>query len=512
MEMEKRSGKLKYTLLNNDKEGSIDFVDYDERFSFQKTKESISFGIICGSEKENKYPISIFGNNLVRVFVPKAYQRVDERGMFVIIPNESNKENIGVGEIISFTDMCTRESNSYYIVGLTTLDLSSNTPSLYLYSLDEEENKKRIHFPMEDVDKKEENKMKDQENEICFVSMISFPMSDSLLDLFIPSLGIESIENTKPCDNEFVCSTTLEMQENQEETNNTSNRLDVLNSPQSKQKNQIDEKGDVETNTIKEQTSPTYPDISSVRRIEANKNKRVAPKKQLDSKKQTNIGFFFTVIFATFFCTAVITLVMSNIYISTVVEKHNVEKMMKYKIEMNEMQSQRHSEYLEMMKCEIELELQLEKYHNLMNKMQSQRYFEMIKSEIQLAKYRALESMNEIKIKRYFFHKRSDDILLSNIYFIPMENNQSLITTCTETPLIFYCRYREPKKILLHPENWLKLSVITTPTIFITNINAKSEKELQTFLQSVGAEDYNSFLFDRETISHLYYPDYLYVV
>ena len=177
--------------LNNDQEGSIVFVDYDARFSFQKTKESISFGIICGSEKENKYPISIFGNNLVRVFVPKVYQRVDERGMFVIIPNESNKENIGVGEIISFTDMCTRESNSYYIVGLTTLDLSSNTPSLYLYSLNEEEKMKRIHFPIEDVDKQDEN-------EICFVSMISFPMSDSLLDLFIPNLGIETIENTKP--------------------------------------------------------------------------------------------------------------------------------------------------------------------------------------------------------------------------------------------------------------------------------------------------------------------------
>ena len=92
--------------------------------------------------------------------------------------------------------MCARESNSYYIVGLTTLDLSSNTPSLYLYSLNEEENMKRIHFPIEDIDKKDENN--DQENEICFVSMISFPMSDSLLDLFIPTLGIETIENMKP--------------------------------------------------------------------------------------------------------------------------------------------------------------------------------------------------------------------------------------------------------------------------------------------------------------------------
>ena len=190
MEMEKTNSTNETSeKLNNDKEGSIIFVNDDARFSFQKTKESISFGIICGSENENKFPISIFGNNLVRVFVPKAYQSVDERGMFVIIPNEPNKENIGVGEIISFTDMCTRESSSYYIVGLTTLDLSSNTPSLYLYSLSEEENMKRIHFPIANVQNKDE---------IILVSMISFPMSDALLDLFIPTLGIETIENTKP--------------------------------------------------------------------------------------------------------------------------------------------------------------------------------------------------------------------------------------------------------------------------------------------------------------------------
>ena len=196
MKMEKsNSTNERSEVLNNDKYGSIVFVDSDQKFSFQKTKKSISFGIICGSEKENKFPISIFGNNLVRVFVPKAYQRVDERGMFVIIPNE---ENIGVGEIISFTDMCTRESSSYYIVGITTLDLSSNTPSLYLYSLSEEENMERIHFPIEDGNKKDKNENKDQENEICFVSMISFPMSNSLLDLFIPTLQIKTIENTKP--------------------------------------------------------------------------------------------------------------------------------------------------------------------------------------------------------------------------------------------------------------------------------------------------------------------------
>ena len=94
--------------------------------------------------------------------------------------------------------MCTRESSSYYIVGLTTLDLLSNTPSLYLYSLSEEESMKRIHFPIAKVQNKDETENKDQENEICFVSMISFPMSDALLDLFIPTLGIETIESTKP--------------------------------------------------------------------------------------------------------------------------------------------------------------------------------------------------------------------------------------------------------------------------------------------------------------------------
>ena len=118
MEMEKsKSAYERSEVLNNDKEGSIVFVNYDARFSFQKTKESISFGIICGSEYENKFPISIFGNNLVRVFVPKAYQSVDERGMFVIIPNESNRtKKILVWEKLFHSQTCVLENPAHIIL------------------------------------------------------------------------------------------------------------------------------------------------------------------------------------------------------------------------------------------------------------------------------------------------------------------------------------------------------------------------------------------------------------
>ena len=175
--------------------GRIVFVDSDKKFSFHKTDESISMGIICGALEtpNNTFSINIFGSCLVQVFTPKQIQSVDERGMFVIlnknINEETNKQNIG--EIISFGSMSERECNSYDLVGICALDKSSSdSTSLFLYSQYDEENKERIHFPIHNESENEE--------ESCFVLMISLPMSASLLDLFIPTLGIQTIENSTP--------------------------------------------------------------------------------------------------------------------------------------------------------------------------------------------------------------------------------------------------------------------------------------------------------------------------
>ena len=190
------------TMKENNKEegeyygrGRIVFVDSDKKFSFHKTDESISMGIICGALEtpNNTFSINIFGSCLVQVFTPKQIQSVDERGMFVIlnknINEETNKQNIGIGEIISFGSMSERESNSYDLAGICALDKSSSdSTSLFLYSQYDEENKERIHFPIQNES--------DNEKESCFVLMISLPMSRSLLDLFIPTLGIQTIENS----------------------------------------------------------------------------------------------------------------------------------------------------------------------------------------------------------------------------------------------------------------------------------------------------------------------------
>ena len=177
--------------------GRIVFVDSDKKFSFHKTDESISMGIICGALEtpNNTFSINIFGSCFVQVFTPKQIQSVDERGMFVIlnknINEETNKQNIGIGEIISFGSMSERECNSYDLIGICALDKSSSdSTSLFLYSQYDEENEKRIHFPIQNES--------DNEKESCFVLMISLPMSKSLLDLFIPTLGIQTIENSTP--------------------------------------------------------------------------------------------------------------------------------------------------------------------------------------------------------------------------------------------------------------------------------------------------------------------------
>ena len=175
--------------------GRIVFVDSDKKFSFHKTDESISMGIICGALEtpNNTFSINIFGSCLVQVFTPKQIQSVDERGMFVILNKNMDEEKkaIGMGEIISFGSMSERECNSYDLVGICALDKSSSdSTSLFLYSQYDEENKERIHFPIHNES--------DNKEESCFVLMISLPMSRSLLDLFIPTLGIQTIENLTP--------------------------------------------------------------------------------------------------------------------------------------------------------------------------------------------------------------------------------------------------------------------------------------------------------------------------
>ena len=204
--------------------GRIVFVDSDKKFSFHKTDESISMGIICGALKtpNNTFSINIFGSCLVQVFTPKQIQSVDERGMFVIlnknINEETNKQNIGIGEIISFGSMSERECNSFELIGICALEKSSSeSTSLFLYSQYDEENKERIHFPIHNES--------DNEKESCFVLMISLPMSRSLLDLFIPTLGIQTIENSTPIRETDPISTLNTIQSNDLPADKESNKL-----------------------------------------------------------------------------------------------------------------------------------------------------------------------------------------------------------------------------------------------------------------------------------------------
>ena len=156
--------------------GSIVFIDSNSKFSFKGDDKSIGFGITngqsCGlSGSHSRIPINIFGSSLVRVVYP-SNENVDERGMFVIL-NKHQNEHPGIGEIISFEELITRKANSYHLVGICSLDKTEQpNPSLFLFSTSSLTS--RITHPADHI-------------RICFVLMISLPMSDSLVHLLLQS-------------------------------------------------------------------------------------------------------------------------------------------------------------------------------------------------------------------------------------------------------------------------------------------------------------------------------------
>ena len=153
--------------------GSIVFIDSNSKYSFEKPEKFIGLGIInksCTFSGSHSVPIHIFGNSLVQVIYP-SNDCVDERGMFVIL-NKDKEENTGIGEIISFGDLTTRKANSYHLVGICPLDKIEQPNSFFLFSTSS--GKSRIRYPSND-------------SNICFVLMISLPISDSLVDLLLPS-------------------------------------------------------------------------------------------------------------------------------------------------------------------------------------------------------------------------------------------------------------------------------------------------------------------------------------
>ena len=186
------SEKTEFCIHLNSKEtknapfGSIVFINSDLSFSFHDIGNTISMGII--NEKyianNNQTSISIFGSSFVRVFIPKKYETIDKRGMFVIIniDEEKSDSNIGVGEIISFGDLLLRNSDSFQLVGYCAIDLIEN--SLFLYSCSE---KKPIPFP---IDKN----LFTNENDVCFVTMISIPKNKALIEAILPILNIDTIK------------------------------------------------------------------------------------------------------------------------------------------------------------------------------------------------------------------------------------------------------------------------------------------------------------------------------
>ena len=189
---------------NFEKLGSIVFIDSEWKYSYlDKNNENPPFaiGVICEENEETIHlhhgrnddknddvsSISVFGCTLVRVFVPTKYKSIDKRGMFVIVNTHcTEKDNIGVGEIISFGDLHLRDPNSYHIVGCCTLDDFSN---IILCSCEEENT--LIPFPLHDNFFAPDN--------ICFVSMVSLPMTKKFLNNFIPISGITDLPYiTKP--------------------------------------------------------------------------------------------------------------------------------------------------------------------------------------------------------------------------------------------------------------------------------------------------------------------------
>ena len=156
--------------------GSIVFIDSNSNFSFQEDDKSIGFGITngqcCGlSGSHSRISINIFGSSLVRVVYP-SNENVDERGMFVIL-NKDQNEHPGIGEIVSFEELITRKANSYHLVGICSLDKTEQpNPSLFLFSTSSLTS--RITHPSDHI-------------RICFVLMISLPISDSLVHLLLQS-------------------------------------------------------------------------------------------------------------------------------------------------------------------------------------------------------------------------------------------------------------------------------------------------------------------------------------
>ena len=152
--------------------GSIVFIDSNSTFSFSKKENFIGIGITnkkCSSGSHSSIPIRIFGSSLVRVVYP-SNDFVDERGMFVIL-NKNQEENTGIGEIISFGDLIKRNANSYHLIGICSLDKTEQPKSsLFLFSTSSHTS--RIKHPCNDFN-------------ICFVLMISLPMSDLLVKLLL---------------------------------------------------------------------------------------------------------------------------------------------------------------------------------------------------------------------------------------------------------------------------------------------------------------------------------------
>ena len=166
--------------------GSIVFIDSNSTFSFKENENFIGFGIInkqscSSSDSHSRIPINIFGSSLVQVVYP-TNDFVDERGMFVIL-NNNQEANVGIGEIISFGDLITREVNSYHLVGICSLD-KSEQPNSSLFLFSNPSRTSRITHPSNDF-------------KICFVSMISLPMSDSLVHLLLESTPLHLNEKKK---------------------------------------------------------------------------------------------------------------------------------------------------------------------------------------------------------------------------------------------------------------------------------------------------------------------------
>ena len=170
-----RTEERDFEIQENQYFGSIVFIDSNSRFSFKKKESFIGIGITnknssSFSESHSSIPIHVFGNCLVRVVYPR-HDCVDERGMFVIL-NKTQEENTGIGEIISFGDLIHRGANSYHIVGICSLDKTEQSnSSLFLFSTSSHTS--RITHPF------------NHHFNICFVLMISLPMSYSLVQVLL---------------------------------------------------------------------------------------------------------------------------------------------------------------------------------------------------------------------------------------------------------------------------------------------------------------------------------------